>query len=313
LQKFWRFLTSLRLAIGLIVALVVGSTLATLIPQGLQSEEYITRYPKIVATLVVETGLGHYFSSLLFLLPVFAFFFNLLACTINRLLRELKKKGQRRHGPDILHVGLLVLIVGSLVSYSERKEGAVTLRPGDSVDLPGGETLILKSFSDERYENGRPSHWISIVDLTKGGKPLKSSVPIRVNSPLRVGAVTIYQASYGSEATLEITEPGGKTTFIDKGASLASGNAEIFFMTVDTKGTEPQALLRVTGVPGTELVRLGSVQTEIGPFRAAFKTTSTTGLQAVTDPGYPVVLAGLILVALGTTLTFIRKLKELPA
>jgi len=313
LRKFWRFLTSLRLAIGLIIALVVGSTLATLIPQGLRSEEYGARYPKLVATLVVETGLGHYFSSLLFLLPVFAFFFNLLACTVNRLVRELKKKGIRRHGPDILHIGLLVLIVGSLVSYSERKEGSVTLRPGDSVDLPGGETLVLKSFTDERYENGRPSDWTSVVDLTKAGKALKSGVPIRVNTPLRIGAVTIYQSSYGSEATLEITEPDGKTTIVDKGASLASGEVELFFMTVDTKGSEPQALLRVTGVPGTDLVRLGSAQTDIGPFKAAFRTTPTTGLQAVTDPGYPIVLAGLILVALGTTFTFIRKLKELPA
>jgi hypothetical protein len=36
----------------------------------------------------------------------------------------------------------------------------------------------------------------------------------------------------------------------------------------------------------------------------------TTGIQAVADPGWPVVAAALALVALGTALTFFQKLGE---
>ena len=40
------------------------------------------------------------------------------------------------------------------------------------------------------------------------------------------------------------------------------------------------------------------------------RTVLTTGIQAVADPGWPVVAAALALVALGTALTFLQKLRE---
>ena len=40
------------------------------------------------------------------------------------------------------------------------------------------------------------------------------------------------------------------------------------------------------------------------------RTVLTTGIQAVADPGWPVVAVALALVALGTALTFLQKLRE---
>ncbi|HCM27712.1 MAG TPA: hypothetical protein DIC34_14400 [Treponema sp.] len=315
MNSFWRFLKSVRLAIGLIIALASFSTLATLIPQGLDAERYFQLYPRIVALLVTETGLSHYFSSLLFLFPAFAFFFNLSACTVSRLARELRKKGPRRHGPDILHVGLLVLVVGSLVSYSERKEGAVSLKVGDGVELPGGETLTLKSFTDVRYDDGRPKDWISVVDIAKEGKILVADRGIRVNTPLRRPGLTLYQATYGSEPTVRLIGPDGVTHRLARGETYEEGGVSVFFMTIEESGS---VLLRVSN--SDEVIRLtadgaglaagSGAGVDAGPWRATLSAEAVTGLQAVVDPGYKFVLAGLILVALGTAVTFARKIKE---
>ena len=307
MREIWRRIKSIKLAIGLIVCLTAGSVLATLIPQGLDSKKYFELYPKLAAMLIVETGLGRYFTSLLFLLPVFAFFVNLLACSADRLGREFKKKTKRRHGPDILHAGLLVLILGSLYSFSERKEGSVTLRVGDSVELPNGERLTLAEFIDERYDDGRPSGWTSVVDLASEGTAARIGERISVNRPLRVGGLTIYQASYGADYELELTDATGAAHRISRGETDGAGGIECFFMTVDENR---RAVVRVTGVPGLSVLRVDEGGADIGSFRAVLKTVPTTGLQAVTDPGYPVVLAGLILIALGTALTFAQKLTE---
>jgi len=314
MNAIWRALTSLKLAIGLLAVLAVGCILATLVPQGLDAEQYAGIYPRLVAIVVTETGLAHYFTSLLFLLPGIAFFLNLLACAARRLVREARKKTGRRHGPDVLHVGLLVLVVGSLVSFSGRREGSVTLRVGDSLELPGSEILTLRSFTDERYDDGRPKAWTSVVDIARDGRPVVTGRAIRVNAPLRIGSLTLYQASYGSEPEVELRDAEGAVHVLAQGDTWSEGDLAAFFMTVETAdSTAPaRAVLRVTGVGDEAVVRVGPDGADVGDMRATLRFTPTTGLDAVEDPGFPLVLAGLLLVAAGTALTFARKLKETP-
>jgi cytochrome c biogenesis protein ResB len=313
-REFWKKLKSIKLAITLIIVLTLGSLLATLIPQGRAAEEYFKLYPKIAAELVVQTGLGRYFSSILFLIPALVFFFNLGACTIDRLARELRKKKVRRHGPDILHIGLLVLIIGSLVSFSVREEGMVRLVPGESVELPGGEILTLKKFTDERYEDGRPKDWTSVVSIEKDGALIKENEAIRVNKPLRIGDITLYQNSYSSSLGVAVTAMDGAVTTLARGESFEAGDVKIFFMTTEMGASgagEPLAVLRVKGGGIDGAVRAGSAGISVDSYKAAAVQVFSTGLQAVRDPGYPFVLFSLILIGLGTTLTFAQKLKDL--
>ncbi|HEY9053777.1 MAG TPA: cytochrome c biogenesis protein ResB [Rectinemataceae bacterium] len=318
MREFWKKLKSIKLAIGLILAIASGSLLATLIPQGLAQEEYFRLYPKIIAELATQAGLTRYFSSLLFLVPALAFFANLAACTIDRMARELRKKGKRRHGPDILHIGLLVLVVGGVVSFSGKEEGRVSLREGESVELPGGEVLTLVRFTDERYEDGRPKAWTSVVQLKKG-EVAGSETSIMVNKPLRVGNLTLYQASYASEPAVIIRDRGGKETILARGKSFVSGSFSAFFMTMESPKApavqpgKPQALLMIKGSDKDGLLRLsaGEAEVEIGNYGFSLGSISSTGLQAVRDPGYPVVLVALLLIGLGTALTFYQKLKDM--
>lgn len=324
MNRIWRAVTSLWLAVALLAVLALGCVFATIVPQGLAAEEYVGRYPRLLALLVTGTGLSHYFTSWLFLVPGVGFFLNLLACTARRLSREARKRAGRRHGPDLLHLGLLVLVVGSLVSFSRRQEGSVMLRVGDTVALPGSEVLTLRDFTDERYEDGRPKEWTSVVDVTRGGEPVAVARAIRVNSPLRVGSLTIYQASYGSVPEVELRGDDGAIAVLAEGDTHRVGDLDVAFMAVESGGGagSSRALLRVTDAgtgagPGAgtssavgALVRVGPEGADVQGLRAVLRLAPAAGLEAVADPGFPLVLVGLALVAAGSALTFAQKLRE---
>lgn len=301
----------MRLAIGLIAYLALTGILATLVPQGLPPEAYYESYPRLIAPLIVDTGFSHFFSSILFIIPAFVFFINLSACTIKRFVRELKKKGPKRFGPDILHIGLMALVIGGAWSYSGKQEGSVTLRPGESVNLPDGSVVVLKDFRFERYDDGRPRDWVSVLDVMKDEKLVKEGFELRVNTPLRYEGLTLYQASYSQTGSLVLADGAGREFRMAPGEELGLEGLRFFFMAPEGTGQEgARAVLRVADAEGERVLRvapgerLGEV-TIIG-----FREELATGIQAVRDPGYPLVFAAFALIAIGTAITFIQKLKE---
>lgn len=325
MNKFLDRLTSIKLAIWLLSYLLIGSILATLIPQGLPDSEYYTIYPKLVAQLVVQTGLKGFFGSIIFILPVFAFFANLSACTVKRFVRELRKKGRHHHGPDILHIGLILLVVGGLWSYSGHQEGSVTLAPGDSVNLPDGAVMSLVNFTFERYPDGRPRDWTAIVDVRKDGQTVVDKAEMRVNKPLRYGGMTFYQASYSELPSLALSDSEGRQVVLAQGEERVFGSTAYFFM-----APEAQAPAGMSGAPaagqsvpaGRAILRVTPETGEARTVRAApgelvgdlnvigIQAQLASGIQAVSDPGYPLVFVAFLLIALGTAITFIQKIKE---
>lgn len=216
MKRLLALLGSTRLAIVTLSYLAVACMLATLVPQS------------------------RFFASPAFILPAFLFFANLSTCTAKRLVAQLRKRNHRRFGPDILHFGLMLLVLGSVWSVASRQEGAVLLTVGQSVNLPDGSVLRLDDFRFERYPDGRPRDWVSVVSIQRLGRWTINRKDIRVNAPLSYAGLTFYQASYQSM-------PDG---------SLA------------------------------------------------------TGIEAVSDRGYPLVVVALFLLALGTSITFIQKMRD---
>ncbi|MDX9957859.1 MAG: cytochrome c biogenesis protein ResB [Spirochaetia bacterium] len=342
MNKFLDRLTSIRLAIWLLSYLLVGSILATLIPQGLADAEYYTIYPKLVAQLVVQTGFKGFFGSIIFIIPVLVFFANLSACTVKRFIRELKKRGTHHHGPDILHIGLILLVLGSLWSYSGHQEGSVTLAPGDSVNLPDGSVMSLVDFTYERYEDGRPADWTSIIDVKKDGKTMVDKAEVRVNKPLRYAGFTFYQASYSELPSLALADKDGREVILAQGEERVFGTTSYFFMAPEsqaaagmpgatppgmpgtptgglsaaasqtgTAGQSDKAILSVTSAMGEAKTLRAAPGDQVGDFTViGIKAQLATGIQAVDDPGYPLVFVAFLLIALGTAVTFIQKIKE---
>jgi cytochrome c biogenesis protein len=285
-----RLITSVKLAVALIAYLVVASIASTLVP-----------------------GWGtRFFTSIAFLLPAAAFFVNLAACTIQRFARELRRPSRRRHGPDVLHLGLMVLVVGAVISYQGKRAGTVSLAPGESATLPDGATLTVTDFRADRYPDGRPKDWVSTLRVTEGDVVALDGFALRVNRPLRRAGYSYYQSSYGEEWQLALRDGTGEETVLHEGEGAEVGGTAILFMALE-KGagtTAARAVVRIGNGSESRVQRAGAGDALGGAEVTTIRNVSTTVIEAVRDPGWPVVAAALALIAIGTALTFLQKLRE---
>ncbi|OHD67557.1 MAG: hypothetical protein A2177_12315 [Spirochaetes bacterium RBG_13_68_11] len=280
----------MKLAVVLIACLVAGGIAATLVP-----------------------GWGtRFFTSLAFLLPAAAFFVNLTACTIQRFVRELRRPIRRRHGPDVLHLGLLVLMVGAVISYQGTRRGAVNLAAGESATLPDGSTLTVTDFRFDRYPDGRPKDWVSTLRVTEGDVVALDGFALRVNRPLRRAEYSYYQSSYGEEWQLVLRDIRGGDLVLREGEHAEIGGTEILFMAPEkVDGTAAaRAVVRIGNGSEARVLRAAAGDSLDGAEVAAVRSVPTTVIEAVSDPGWPVVAVALVLVAVGAALTFLQKLRE---
>lgn len=308
----WRaafeLLKSVRLAAGLIAWLAVTGMLATLVPQGREAAFYLETYPPLVGQIIVGTGFSRFFTSVLFLAPAALFFANLAACSVDRFLREIRRPSGRRHGPDILHLGLLVLVAGAVLTFSGRQAGTVQLAKGEGVQMPGGRLLVLEDFAYLAYEDGRPRDWISTVSVRREGKTEVDSFALKVNRPLRLGRISVYQVSHAVESVLAVSDPSGREQLLAPGGEASHAGEVLSFMARDP-GSET-AVVRLQAGGADEVLRIAPGDRAGGFLVSGLREVDISGLQAVVDPGFPVVLAALALVTAGLFLTFARKIGD---
>ncbi len=317
----YRFLKSVKLALILIGYLIVVSIIATLIPQGRQLSYYQKEFSPLIGGLIIRFGVSTFFRSFLFLVPLGIFFINLAVCTVDRIVRRFKYKSPLRPGPDLIHIGLLVLMIAGVFSLFERQEGFTFLAPGNMVKLPGGYTLELTSFTYSRYKDGRPREWISKVHISKGNSPPEKAF-IEVNHPLRLGKLNLFQYSYRDRSTVTITDSSGNNYALHPGETFKSEKLSYRFLRLATDSSglttfvtekdppTPAAIFAKFQKDGETLhLRLNHNDT-LGPFTLTKLTPRLeTGINVVYDPGFVPILISLILLSLGLLLTFIQKRK----
>lgn len=115
MNKLWKFITSIKLAVVLISILILLSIVGTLIPQDKDDGFYLEKYGTAAAEIIIKLHLHNFYRSLSFLIPLALFFINLLACSASRLYKRIKLKSPLRPGPDIIHLSLLLLIVAGVL------------------------------------------------------------------------------------------------------------------------------------------------------------------------------------------------------
>jgi hypothetical protein len=313
-RRLLRALASVKLALVLLAYLAATGILASLIPQGREAAAYAASYPPLLALLIIKTGFWDFYSSALFFIPAFAFFANLCACSARRFLREIRKEGPRRHGPDILHLGLILLVLGAVLGQAAKAshpdwQGFARLSKGEAVQLPDGKLLTLMSLASQRYPDGRPKDWISSVRVSKGGTLVVPSYDIRVNHPLRLGPLSIFQVSFGSERVLELVGPSGETRSLAAGESIETKDGRLMLMAVDLDSGVATA--SQDGPSGSKTISL-KTGSKAGAFVVAgAKELALSGLQAAYDPAYPIILAAFAIIAIGAFLTFAKRIGEL--
>jgi len=163
-DRIYDSLRSVKLAAALIILIALLAAAGGIIPQGKTDLFYMQKFPSPMARVILATGLGDVFAGGLFLLLSALFTVNLTVCSFHRLARELKKsRADRRHGPDILHVGLLIFIFGGILTARTRTEAFMYLGKGDSARLPDGTRIALTDLSIEYYPDGRAKSWESLI------------------------------------------------------------------------------------------------------------------------------------------------------
>jgi hypothetical protein len=262
----------------------------------------------ILAT-VFPRQLPGFFRSVIFLVPCALFAVNLSVCAVDRFARRVRSRAKPRFGPDIVHIGLLVLIVGGLITVLGRRESTVYLGKGDVVELPGGYELHLTDSTFQKYPDGRPQDWISTVTVRRAGIVVLDAFAIEVNHPLAIAGIKVYQTDYGREDLAELSDESGRTFSITSGRGFTVGGSLYLFRGIEGGGSSSGRALfeKWEGHALLQEYRAGPGETFAGYAVQRLSSRDVTGLSAVKDPGFLPVLAALILIGAGLSLTFIQK------
>jgi cytochrome c biogenesis protein ResB len=307
MNALYRFFKSVRLAIVLILLITVLSLLSTLVPQGREESFYQAKYSPALYALITTLDFNRYFTSILFIIPVVMFSLNLGVCAADRLVRRTRMKAQKRFGPDIVHIALLVLIAGGLVTALGRQQRDFSLTQGQEVAVTRHYSIKLLSFQFLKYENGSPRAWISTVDVLRDGSLETAGFPIRVNHPLRLKGVSVYQTTWDNESSFLFRDKTGAETAARIGQGFQDGDSFWYLADVVDDGGGRKALFQE--YKGNDLVSMRElvVDETLGPYTLVGITEKmATGLRAVSDPGFTTVVFGVVLLATGLALTFIQ-------
>jgi cytochrome c biogenesis protein len=107
-----------------------------------------------------------------------------------------------------IHIGLVVIIIGSFVTSQWGFRGAMNIPENESsstVYIQKGDSMLTaelpfsiknNGFSMLYYDNGMPSSYQTDIEIIEDGKTTDRK-SIFVNDPLSIGDINIYQASFG--------------------------------------------------------------------------------------------------------------------
>ncbi len=228
-------------------------------------------------------------------------------------------------------LGVLFGFKGTVMLPEGQETSAAWLRDkGESIPLGFG--IRCRRFVLLQYPNGSPREYRSEVSLLDGEGANLLEGEIRVNHPLTYRGITFYQSTYGKtfETTLKVTdqESGREldvTAELNKPFFLP-GDKKVRAMAVGFQEDLqiPMEMQRRTSFSNTHLgpaVRLvtlddtgfgrpfwvlkdfsGASRSRQGPYAfrlEGYRSNYYTGLQAVRDPGTPLVWGGCILLILG--------------
>lgn len=108
-----------------------------------------------------------------------------------------RKKTSGLFGADIVHLGLLVILAGGIISGMTVIKNDMQLYEGQTLPVIKADFQIrLDNFETEFHENGSVKDWKSTVTVIENEEEKLSKI-IEVNHPLSYKGYMFYQASYG--------------------------------------------------------------------------------------------------------------------
>lgn len=348
LSSALRFLSSMKLAVFLIAAIVVMSILATL-------------YPDV-----------NFYQSGSFLGVLGVFFLNLSLCTI-KVLPNLKKTlqrqakdlsdqsagyeryvmpegtstkawietflGERKYGvtqveesgcykilgkkgkvsllaPHLLHVGILIVLGGAWLN-NFGVSGGVFGYIGGSNPLPGevreviGESeLEVVDFQTVYDEKGDVDNWVTTFNLYIEGEKVVENGETKVNFPYKHQDLVIYQNSYGYQHLIEITGLEAGAYSINDDWHFPLGELEFMLKNLNDGRVLFKAYQDEEVVLG-QIVEMGDkVEVSPGTVIEYLGPNPYTVLEVKVSPGTKIVFLGFLLATIASMLFWSGRYRE---
>ena len=223
-------------------------------------------------------------------------------------------------GPIIVHIGLIILLIGSAYGNfsSQSKEEFLSL--GESLDLINESrnskvTIKLNNFLVERESDGTPKQFISDLDFVSEEEHLNETKTTQVNQPIRFKGLTIYQADWSvSNIIIEIDsilyqlklkpipEIGDQIWGVL--IELGRENKKNYLLTINNENGP----LKISNINdfSNSLVYLNGDPVEINSSKLSLKKIiPSSGLIIKNDPSIPFIFLSFTLIILGTILSLV--------
>ena len=223
-------------------------------------------------------------------------------------------------GPIIVHIGLIILLIGSAYGNFSSQSKEQYLRLGESLDLINESSnskvrIKLKNFYIERESDGKPKQFISNLEFFSKQQNLNELKTTQVNQPIRFKGLTIYQADWSvSNIILEIDsvlyqiqlkpipEIGDQIWGIL--IELGRENKKNYLLTIDNENGP----LKVSNIEdfSENFIYLNNNPLEINSSKLSIKKIiPSSGLIIKNDPSIPFIYLSFTLIILGTIFSLI--------
>ena len=223
-------------------------------------------------------------------------------------------------GPLVVHIGLIILLIGSAYGSFTNQSKEQYLLPGESLDLINESTnskanIKLVDFSIERESDGIPKQFISKLDFFSEDLRLNEIKTAKVNHPIRFQGLTIYQADWSiSNVVLEIDnilyqlqlkeipEIGNQVWGVL--VELGSENKKNYLLTIDNENGP----LKISNIENfsENILYINGDPLEVNSSKLSLKKIiPSSGLIIKNDPSIPFIYFSFILIISGTIISLI--------
>ncbi len=223
-------------------------------------------------------------------------------------------------GPIIVHIGLIILLIGSAYGNFSSQSKEQYLRLGESLDLINESknskvTIKLNKFQIERESDGKPKQFISDLNFLSEEQKLNEIKKTQVNHPIRFKGLTIYQADWSvSNIVMEIDSvlyqlqlkpiPEIGDQIWGLLIELGRENKKNYLLTIDNENGP----LKVSNVKdfSESLIYLNNDAVEINSSTLSLKKIiPSSGLIIKNDPSIPFIYFSFTLIIFGTIFSLI--------
>jgi len=231
-----RWLTSMRTAVGLLIAMTALAVLGVLIGQQLPPEVYVERFGHAIGTLVFRAGLGNVFRTWYFVALAGLLTLSTVVCSLKRIATLFTSSNRRLRvfGSLITHLSIALIAAGGVWTAvgGFRQAAPRYMEAGDVIEAPaGGFSIRVDAARTEFSDGGVLSEYLSEVTVLENGNEVRQH-RIEVNEPLVHNGIGVYQfemlpsASSVREVLLGVVIPADRPGATDaRGAAAPAGEA----------------------------------------------------------------------------------------